>query len=256
MLRTLQDRRSTVAVALPGTARQLQSQPEHAKRMSKLLDRMAKILVELQLDAAPAEDSAEYQQGLAALRDQQLRHLQQQVELEAAALGLATQERQQLGAASELTRSLDKRSQARRARIRQLVDTISAWQQRDLPSSPVTELLPQQWTEQDIKQLFSGMFPWQQTAGGAGPLPSQLVDRFRDACAEVSLLGIRHCCRQLVGHVAMQVYLSQGPLLPAFSVACSHMYVALLLLRRRPAPLRSWSTCVWSGSALCNTSST
>lgn len=184
LLRTLQDRRSTVAVALPGTARQLQSQPEHAKRMSKLLDRMAKILVELQLDAAPAEDSAEYQQGLAALRDQQLRHLQQQVELEAAALGLATQERQQLGAASELTRSLDKRSQARRARIRQLVDTISAWQQRDLPSSPVTELLPQQWTEQDIKQLFSGMFPWQQTAGGAGPLPSQLVDRFRDACAE------------------------------------------------------------------------
>lgn len=183
-----------MAAALPGTARQLQIQAEHAKRVSKLLDRMAKLAVELRLPAPPAGDSAEYQQGLAALRDQQLRHLQQQIEHEAAALGQLTQERQQLGGACALTKSMEKSSKRRRARIRQLVETISAWQQRDLPSSPVTEPLPQQWTEQAIKQLFSGQFPWQQMAGGAGQLPSQLVDRFRDACAEVSRrYGMQRC---------------------------------------------------------------
>lgn len=182
------------------------------------------------------------------MRDQQLRHLQQQIEHEAAALGQLTQERQQLGGACALTKSMEKSSKRRRARIRQLVETISAWQQRDLPSSPVTEPLPQQWTEQAIKQLFSGQFPWQQMAGGAGQLPSQLVDRFRDACAEVSRrYGMQRC----------RCDWNRDPSLAGGH--CSELVVRrvqMLRVCRRPAPLRSWSTCVSSGSALCSTSST
>lgn len=185
VLRTLQSRRSAVAVALPGTARQLQSQTEHAKRVSKLLARMAKLMTDLQLHEPLAEDSAEYQQGLGALRDQQLLHLQQQIEREAAALGEIMQGRRGMGEACQQTRSDEKKAKRRRMRIRQLVDTVCAWQQRSIPGSAITHQLPAQWTEQAIKQLFSGQFPWQQTAGGAGQLPSLLMERFRDACAEV-----------------------------------------------------------------------
>jgi len=39
-------------------------------------------------------------------------------------------------------------------------------------------------TEQAIKQLFAGRFPWHQASGGAERLPVLLVERFRDACAE------------------------------------------------------------------------
>lgn len=185
VLRTLQDRRSALAVALPGTERQLQSRTQHDKRMSRLVDRMAKLMVELQLQEPLAEGTPEYQRGLAALRDEQLSHLQQQVEREAAALAEATHVRRQLGAACEQTRNQDRKARRRRTCIRQLVDTMSTWQQKALPASAVTQQLPAQWTEQAIKQLLRGQFPWQHTAGGSGRLPSLLVERFRDACAEV-----------------------------------------------------------------------
>jgi hypothetical protein len=190
VLSTLQHRRSALAVALPGTERQLQSLAEHEKRVAKLLDHMARLMVQLELQAPLAEDSAEYQQGLAALRDEQLRHLQQQAEREAAALGELTQARSQLGAACVQTRNQDQKAKRRRKRIRQLVDTISTWQQKELPASAVTSQLPPVWTEQAIKQLFAGRFPWQ-ASGSSGQLPSLLVERFRDACAEVSVGGDR-----------------------------------------------------------------
>jgi hypothetical protein len=186
VLCTLQGRRSAVAVALPGTERQLQSHAEHAKRVNRLLTRMAKLTVELELDEPLSEDSPEYKQGMAVLRDQELRHLQQQVEHEAAALGELTQGRSAMGESCQQTRNQEKKAQRRRARIRQLVDTMVAWQQKDLPDSTVSQQLPTRWTDQVIKQLFSGQFPWQQALGGAGQLPSLLVERFRDACAEVS----------------------------------------------------------------------
>lgn len=186
VLRTLQGRRSAVAVALPGTERQLQSQAEHAKRVARLLTRMAKLMVDLELHEPLSEGSPEYQQGMSVLRDQELRHLQQQVEHEAAALGEITQSRRAMGESCQQTRNQQRKAQRRRARIRQLVDTMCAWQQKGLPDSAVSQQLPTQWTEQAIRQLFSGQFPWQQTLGGAGQLPSLLVERFRDACAEVS----------------------------------------------------------------------
>lgn len=186
VLHTLQGRRSAVAVALPGTERRLQSQAEHAKRVARLLKRMAQLTVDLQLQEPLSEGSTEYQQGMAVLRDQQLRHLQQQVEREAAALGEITQVRRGMGESCQQTRNQEKKAQRRRANIRQLVETMCAWQQKDLPDSAVSQQLPAQWTEQAIKQLFSGQFPWQHSLGGAGQLPSLLVERFRDACAEVS----------------------------------------------------------------------
>lgn len=191
MLEALQQRRSALAVALPGTERQLQSQAEHDKRVARLVARLAKLMVELELPAPLAEDSTEYQQGLAALRDEQLRHLQQQVEREAAALGELTQVRRQLGAACGQTRNQDRRARRRRKRIRQLVDTMHTWQQKGLPASAVTQHLPAVWTEQAIKQLFGGRFPWQHTSGGPGRLPILLVERFRDACAEVRCSAVR-----------------------------------------------------------------
>ena len=194
MLRALQHRRSALAVALPSTERQLHSQAEHDKRVAKLVDRLARLMVQLDLSAPLSEDSAEYQRGLAALRDEQLRHLQQQIEREVAALGELTQGRKQLGAASAQTRNQDRRARRRRKRIRQLVDTMQTWQQKDLPQSAVTQALPAVWTEHAIKQLFAGCFPWHQASGGAGRLPVLLVERFRDACAEVS------GCRVTVGY--------------------------------------------------------
>lgn len=194
VLRTLQGRRSAVAVALPGTERQLQSQAQHDKRVAKLLQRMAKLLIDLGRVDPLSEDSPEYQQGMSVLRDQELRHLQQQVEREAAALGEITQTRRGMGESCQQTRNLEKKAQRRRARIRQLVDTMWAWQQKDLPASTVSQQLPEEWTEQTIKDLFSGRFPWQQTLGGAGQLPSLLVERFRDACAEVGLQSPASSC--------------------------------------------------------------
>lgn len=201
MLRALQARRSALAVALPGTERQLHSKVEHDKRVTKLVRRLAGLMVDLNLPAPLPESSAEYQQGLKALRDQQIRLLQQQIERDAAALGEITQGRRQLGAACAQTRSQDRRARARRKRIRQLVDTMFTWQQKQLPPSHVTQNLPAQWDEQAIKQLFGGRFPWHDTSGGAGQLPILLVERFRDACAEVGiclvvLRGASNCpCR-------------------------------------------------------------
>ncbi len=185
VLRALHQRRSALAVALPGTERQLHSQAEHDKRVDKLVARLAVLMMQLDLSEPLSEGSAEYQQGLAALRDEQIRHLQQQIEREAAALGELTQVRMQLGAACGQTRNQDRRARRRRKRIRQLVDTMFTWQQKELPPSIVTQNLPAQWTEQAIKQLFSGSFPWHHASGGAEQLPILLVERFRDACAEV-----------------------------------------------------------------------
>lgn len=252
VLCTLQGRRSAVAVALPGTERQLQSQAQHDKRVAKLQDRMAVLQVELGWREPLSEGSAEYQQGLSLLRDQQLRHLQQQVEREAAALGEITQMRRGMGESCQQTKNQEKKAQRRRSRIRQLIDTMWAWQQKDLPGSTVTQQLPEQWTEQAIKDLFCGNFPWQQTQGGAGQLPSLLVESFRDACAEVSLLRCVPCmlscfvtdlikqqlscvastvqCRQKV--CRMHAWAMQHECMPARLYAC-HTYVVtccLLLL--------------------------
>jgi len=142
VLRALQHRCSALAVALPSTERQLHSQSEHDKRVAKLVDRLARLMVQLDLSAPLSEDSAEYQQGLAALRGEQLRHLQQQIEREVAALGELTQGRKQLGAACTQTRNQDRRARRRRKRIRQLVDTMQTWQQKELPQSAVTQALP------------------------------------------------------------------------------------------------------------------
>ena len=48
VLRALQQRRSALAVALPGTERQLQSQAEHDKRMAGLVARLANLMLQLE----------------------------------------------------------------------------------------------------------------------------------------------------------------------------------------------------------------
>jgi len=58
VLRELQQRRSALAVALPGTERQLQSQAEHDKRVARLVGRLARLMMQLDLPAPLAEASA------------------------------------------------------------------------------------------------------------------------------------------------------------------------------------------------------
>jgi hypothetical protein len=117
------------------------------------------------------------------LRDEHLRKAQKDIERDVAVLGSILQERQQLGEASRLTRNQHNRAARRRKRIRQLVDSMAAWQQLDLPASPVSQLLPARWTEQVVLGIFKGSFPWKQ--GEDGGVPSLLAEQFRDACAEV-----------------------------------------------------------------------
>jgi hypothetical protein len=156
-LTSLRNNRSSFAVALPGAeSRPLQARASDSKLEHKLLRRVAKLQFQLDWDAPPGRDSSEYQQGLAALRDEHLRKAQKDIERDVAVLGSILQERQQLGAASRRTRNQQNRATRRRKRIRQLVDSMAAWQQLDLPSSPASQLLPTRWTEQITLDLFRG----------------------------------------------------------------------------------------------------
>jgi hypothetical protein len=149
---------------------------------------VAGLQLQLDWDTPHGPGSSYYQQGLAALRDEHLRKSQKDIERDVAVLGSILQERQQLGAASRRTRNQHNRATRRRKRIRQLVDSMAAWQQLDLPASPASQLLPARWTEQITLDIFKGSFPWRQ--GETGGVPSLLAEQFRDACAEVRQLTV------------------------------------------------------------------
>lgn len=185
--RSLQQNSSSLAVALPGTEhRALQARAQDKKLQDKLLRRVAQLQVALDLDEPLPVSSEQYKKGLAALRDEQLRNTQRQLEREVALLGSITQERRQEGEASKRTRNQQKRAARKRKRIRQLVDSMAAWQRMDLPSSSVVQQLPHQWGEQDVLALFKGRFPWRPRDDGS--VSAVLVEQFRDACAEVGVL--------------------------------------------------------------------
>lgn len=183
-LKSLQDHRSSLAVALPGAeSRALQSRAQDARLVQKLCSRVAALMCDLDFDEPIAQDSSQYQQGLAALRDEQLRKAQADIERDVALLGNILQERQQSGSASSLTRSQQNRAKRKRKRIRQLVDSMAAWQQLDLPDSSTVQQLPTSWTEQVVKNLFKGVFPWKRLPDS--DVPAVMAERFREACAEV-----------------------------------------------------------------------
>lgn len=183
-LQALKANSSSFAVALPSAeSRALQSRALDDKLTNKLVQRLAKLQVDLQYDQPLAPDDSQYKQGLAAVRDQEVRKAQRDIERDVAALGSIMQERQQSGAASNLTRSQQNRAKRKRKRIRQLVDSIASWQQLDLPSSTVTQQLPASWGEQVVSNLLKGTFPWRQTL--SGNVPAVLAEQFREACAEV-----------------------------------------------------------------------
>ena len=190
-LQALKKNSSSFAVALPGAeSRALQSRAQDDVLVEKLLRRLAQLQVNLEYDAPLAPDNILYKQGLAAVRDQQVRKIQRDIERDVALLGNILQQRQQSGAASSLTRSQQNRAKHKRKRIRQQLNSIATWQQLDLPSSTVTQQLPGQWSEQMVSDLLKGTFPWRQSA--TGDVPAVLAEQFREACAEVSAL-IRSC---------------------------------------------------------------
>lgn len=195
-LQALRENRSALAVALPGArSRSLQARAQNNQHIERVKWRLARLMVGLRLDEQLAVDSSQYQQGLAALRDEELLKAQRDIEREVALLGSTIQQRQQSGAASELTRNQDKKKQRRRNRIRELVDSIVGWQQEDLPPSPITQGLPEQWSQQTIRNLEQGIFPWRQQ-GGAVEL---LAEQFRDACAEVNCVSQSRANAQMHG---------------------------------------------------------
>jgi RNase H-fold protein (predicted Holliday junction resolvase) len=139
-LQALKDNSRSFAVALPGAeSRSLQSRAQDDKLLQKPIDRVARLQVKLGHDEALSVDHPEYRQGLAALRDQQVHKLLKDIKRDVAVLGSITQERKQSGASSSLTRSQQRRAKNRRKRIRQLVDSVAAWQQYELHASSNTD---------------------------------------------------------------------------------------------------------------------
>jgi multidrug efflux pump subunit AcrA (membrane-fusion protein) len=171
------------AVALPGAqGRALQARSNDAKRNDRLIKRVSALMVQLQLEFPLDTSTEQYTTALKLLRDQEVQRLQQQVEAEVSALAGLKLDRQQLGSASKLTRLLTQRAARKSNRVRELVTTMRSWQQAaNIPRSSVVDQLPT-WSENDIKQLFKGEFPWRTTGGG---VLTALAERYRDACAEV-----------------------------------------------------------------------
>jgi multidrug efflux pump subunit AcrA (membrane-fusion protein) len=182
---------SAFAVALPGAqGSALQARSNDAKRNERLVTRISKLLMKLQMQPPIDNSTAEYKAALSSLRDAEVMQAQQQIEAEVSALAALRLDRQRLEFASKITRSLTKRATRRRNRVRGLVAVISRWQQAtNIPSSSVMGRLPAAWSEADIKQLFTGSYPWQATGGG---VLSVLAEQYRDACAEVRV-STRRC---------------------------------------------------------------
>lgn len=186
-LQQLKQNAAALAVALPGSeGRSLHSHGQDAVRQQKIAEKLGALMTKLGLKQALLPGSAEYKQGLAALRDEQLQHLQAEVEKHVSALAVLTFQRQQQGAASSITRSQQKQAQSRRKRVRQLVAVMRSWQEVDAPCSDVARQLPAAWTDKEVAKLFKGEFPWGGASGSSGAVASLLAERFRDVCAEVS----------------------------------------------------------------------
>lgn len=175
------------ALALPGAdGRALHARGQDGKRVDKITSRMAAILVKLVRDQPLDPKGDEYKTALGLLRDQEVKALEKQIEVQAAGLAALRLERQQAGAASSATRSITKRAAGRRKRIRQLLAVMKTWQQSvDMPPSPVMQCLPAQWKE-EVVGLMKGSFPWRAGYGEKELLLGMLAERYRDACAEVS----------------------------------------------------------------------
>lgn len=182
MQRVKQDS-SAFAVALPGAqGSALQARSNDERRNDRLSTRMSKLLSKLKLPFPVDDSTDEYKAALSSLRDAEVVQAQQQIEAEVSALAALRLDRTRSGSASKVTRSLIKRAERRRNRVRGLVATISRWQQAEnISSSVIVERLPA-WSEGDIKQLFTGVYPWRATGGG---VLAVLAEQYRDACAEV-----------------------------------------------------------------------
>lgn len=178
-------------MAMPGSeGRSLHARGQDSARLQKLAEKLGALMTKLGITEPLQPSSAEYKQGLAALRDEQLRSLQAEVEKHVSALAVLIYERQQQGAASSITRSQRKQAQSRRKRVRQLVMMMHSWQVVEAPSSEVVEQLPAAWTDSEVTKLFKGEYPWRLgTFNSSGAVAAVLAERFRDACAEVSWMS-------------------------------------------------------------------
>jgi hypothetical protein len=187
-LQQVQQHATALAVALPGSeGRSLHARGQDAVRLQKLAEKLGALMTKLDIEEPLQPSSSEYKEGLAALRDEQLRSLQADIEKNVSALAVLTHQRQQQGAASSITRSQRKQAQNKRKRVRQLVAMIQSWQVVDAPSSAAVERLPAAWTDSEVTQLFKGEYPWRLTStDSSSAVAAVLAERFRDVCAEVS----------------------------------------------------------------------
>lgn len=197
VLRHLQEDAAALAVALPGAqGRSLHARGQDTVRCSKLIVKLGGLMTKLGIKQPLQPGSNEYKQGLAALRDEELRSLQADIEKQVSALAVIKHERQQQGAANSITRSQRKMAQNRRKRVRELAAIMHSWQVVDAPSSSVLAQLPNNWTEQEVNNLFKGEYPWRQGQPGLDPVAAVLAEQYMDACAEVTFSPAAGClCR-------------------------------------------------------------
>jgi hypothetical protein len=233
----MQQHATALAVALPGReGRSLHARGQDAPRLQKLAEKLGALMTKLDIRAPLQPGSAEYKQGLAALRDEQLKSLQADVEKNVSALAVLTYERQQQGAASSITRSQRKQAQGRRKRVRQLVAMLHTWQVVDAPGSDAVQLLPAVWTEAEVTKLFKGEYPWRGAAANrSGAVAAVLAERFRDVCAEVRAGGMQMAdgpwCNAIAGCTAAVKHVLEE--------AAVHGAVAVLL-QRSAAKHQDW----------------
>lgn len=209
MLLELQRNAAALSVAMPNReGRALHARSQDQNTINKLQLKLGQLMAKLQLSDPPAESSTEYKAGLATFRGEELSRTQAELESLLSQLAVQVAERPQQGTASKVTRAQAKSIKRKRKRVRELVGVMQTWQQLDAPSSSAVQQLPAVWGEAEVKQLFTGVYPWRQ-----GPAAEReaslavLAGELRDACAEVSGYGVKS-----------QVDSTSKVLLPGFTI--------------------------------------
>lgn len=175
------------AIALPGAeGRALRAKSMDTAHIKRLKEQRLQLRVKLLLPVEPAENSPQYQAALRCLAEEEVMHVQGLIEKEVSGIAALRTERVAAGAACKQSRSVDKRLQRRRRRVRQHLAVLAAWRKEPAAhDSEIMQMLPQTWAEDAVLEVFKGVFPWRLN-NSTHPALAHLAVQYRDALTEVS----------------------------------------------------------------------
>lgn len=197
---------NSLVVSLPGADAQLSAKVHDHAYLGRLASQAAALGRKAGFnDVDPAEllNTHKFKQAHAWLRLAEVKKLQACVERNVGELQALQEQRKGAGSSSKTSRSLLKRSESRRKRIRSLLADLHAWTQvQGLPEvegDGIITAMPAAWDDASMGNLLKGEFPWR---GGGAATPQQLAlmvqaEKYRDATAEVGIMGKggRHALR-------------------------------------------------------------